>query len=290
MAVVISLLIFILIFFLIWQLWPKRKKPALKEFPGTKSKKTLTQLLNTFIRRAGDYIGRVRWPFLREMRKEIKSQLLMVGSPEVWRPDDFLAIKILAAICLSLLIILLFGKINPLYILILAGLGFYLPGRMLKDRISRRHRTILRSLPNVLDLLTLSVEAGLDFGAALNKVIEKSKPSPLIDELFLMTQEMRVGKTRLDGLRDMAKRVNQPELSSTLSALVQATQLGTSLGPILRLQAEQMRLKRFQLAEKLAAEAPTKMLFPLLFFIFPSVFIILFGPITLQFMGGGFFR
>ena len=99
-----------------------------------------------------------------------------------------------------------------------------------------------------------------------------------------------MGKIRSEALRDMIRRVDQSELTSVINALIQAQELGTSLGPILRVQAEQMRTRRFQLAEKLAAEAPIKMLFPLLAFIFPSVFIMLFGPIVLQIIGGGLFK
>jgi tight adherence protein C len=130
--------------------------------------------------------------------------------------------------------------------------------------------------------LTLSVEAGLDFAAAIGKVVEKGRKGPLADELSLLLRELKLGKTREEALRNLAARAGIASVSSLVSALVQADRMGTPLGKVLRILATQLRVERTQRAEKLANEAPVKMLFPLVCFIFPTVFLMLFGPIAYQ--------
>ena len=147
---------------------------------------------------------------------------------------------------------------------------------------------MLRSLPFVLDLLTLSVEAGMDFMSALQRNVERARISPLNEELIRVIREIQLGKTRRQALRDMRQRVNMPDLGSVVSALAQADELGVSIGAILRIQSDQIRLRRFERAEKLANEAPVRLLFPLLFFIFPSVFLVLLGPIVARLIQQGF--
>ena len=134
----------------------------------------------------------------------------------------------------------------------------------------------------LLDLLTLSVEAGMDFMSALQRNCERRKLDPLNEELIRMTSEIQVGTPRRVALRNMAARVRQPDLSSVAYALVQADELGVSIGSILRIQSDQLRSRRFDRAEKMANEAPVKLLGPLMLCIFPAVFVILLGPILSQ--------
>lgn len=162
------------------------------------------------------------------------------------------------------------------------------PGIWLKSVLAKRHHSIERSLPFVLDLLTLSVESGLDFMTGIRRIIERREIDALSEELIYMFQQIQIGKTRKEGLRDMAKRINHLDMQAVVNALVQADELGTSIGSALRIQSDQMRLRRYQRAEKLANEAPVKMLFPLVLFIFPAVFIILLGPILAQIFAQGF--
>ncbi len=171
--------------------------------------------------------------------------------------------------------------------LITVLLLFAFPGIWLRDMLRARHRSLERSLPFVLDLLTLSVEAGLDFMTAIQRIIDRRKLDPLSEELIRTFREVQLGKTRREALRSMAARVNQPDVNSVVNALVQADELGVSIGAILRIQSDQMRSRRFQRAEKLANEAPVKMLFPLVAFIFPAVFIVLLGPVILEFIRQG---
>jgi len=161
---------------------------------------------------------------------------------------------------------------------------YYYPLLWLRRSLKQRHLCIQRALPFVLDLLTLSVEAGMDFMSALQRNCERRKLDPLNEELIRMTREIQMGLPRRVALKNMAVRVDLQDLRSITNALIQADELGVSIGAILRIQSDQMRGRRFDRAEKLANEAPVKMLGPLLIFIFPAVFIILLGPILTQSM------
>ena len=165
---------------------------------------------------------------------------------------------------------------------------FLYPGLWLKHAVTARHMSMRRSLPFVLDVLTLSVEAGMDFMTALRRHVETRRVDALGEELIRTVREIQLGKTRREALRDMSRRVDLADLRSVVNALVQADELGVSIGTILRIQADQIRQRRFERAERLAHEAPVKLLAPLLLFIFPSVFLILMGPIIARLIQQGF--
>lgn len=152
---------------------------------------------------------------------------------------------------------------------------------VLKAKIQGRQRGIVRELPDVLDLLTVSVEAGLGFDAAIQKVIQKIKGS-ISDEFYRTLQEIKMGKHRRDALRDLASRTGVEDLNNFISAIIQADQLGVSIGNVLRTQSKQMRLIRKQRIEEKAMKAPIKMLLPMVFFIFPTIFLVLLGPAVIQ--------
>ena len=166
--------------------------------------------------------------------------------------------------------------------------SYFYPLSWLRNTKKMRHLSIMKSLPFVLDLLTLSVEAGMDFMSALRRNCERANPDALNEELLRMSYEVQMGTPRRIALRNMADRVGQSDLTGVVHALVQADELGVSIGSILRIQSEQLRSRRFDRAEKLASEAPVKMLGPLMLCIFPAVFIILLGPIIMQSAGGVF--
>jgi len=179
-------------------------------------------------------------------------------------------------------------KIEPTLHVLGVLLLFVYPAVWLKRCVAIRHRSIQRALPFVLDLLTLSVEAGVDFMSALRRGIERRDIDPLGEELIRVVREIQVGRTRRQALRDLSLRVNLGDLRSVINSLVQADELGVSIGSILRIQADQIRQRRFERAERLANEAPVKMLFPLMVFIFPSVFLVLLGPIIARLIEQGF--
>ncbi|MGV8992225.1 MAG: type II secretion system F family protein [Thiobacillus sp.] len=167
-------------------------------------------------------------------------------------------------------------------------LGFFYPAIWLKDRIDVRRRQALKSLPFMLDLITLCVESGLNLAGAIQQAVDKGPSGALKDEFARLLRDIRAGKPRSEALRELAARMDMAAVSSFVSTLIQAEATGMSLGPILRAQADQRRIERFARAEKLAMEAPVKLLFPLIFFIFPCVFAILMFPIAMKFMASTF--
>jgi tight adherence protein C len=192
-----------------------------------------------------------------------------------------LVLGALAALVVSAL------QISPLVVPAAAVLGAFYPILWLRDCGKARQHQIARALPYDLDLLTLSVEAGLDFAAAIAKVVEKGRKGALCDELSIMLRELRLGKTREEALRNLAARVELVSLTTFVQALIHADRMGTPLGKVLRILSTEMRVARTQRAEKLANEAPVKLLFPLIACIFPTIFLMLFGPIAYEVLFGG---
>jgi tight adherence protein C len=196
---------------------------------------------------------------------------LRVLSVAVFIPAGFAAVTFLHA---SLLL-------RAASLILLIFIGFIMPDYLLGRAVTERQARIRKALPDTLDLLTVSVEAGLGLDAAIQKVIEKLK-NPLSDELRIALQEMRIGKMRMDALRDAAKRTRVAELTSFVAAVYQADQLGVSISNVLRVQSQSLRSQRAQRARESAAKLPVKILFPLVFFIFPALFIVTLGPGVIQ--------
>jgi tight adherence protein C len=237
------------------------------------------------IRKLGAMNRKFMWPgYEAKMRKN----LIKAGDPQGYKPEDIMALQEISCVLglvAGLILVNAVGE-NLAWSLIFMLFGMYYPMIWVNDQVKKRHLLISRALPYNLDLLTLSVEAGLDFTGALAKVVEKGKAGPLKDELGLVLKQLKMGKTREEALKAMIVRVDLPALTTFVTALIQADKMGTSLGKVLRIQSTQLRIDRTQRAEKLAGEAPVKMLFPLIACIFPTVFMVLFGPIVFQFMFG----
>lgn len=174
--------------------------------------------------------------------------------------------------------------ITPLVIAAAAAAGYFIPVLLLNNEATQRRNAILRQLPSTLDLMTICVEAGLSLQAALFKVVEKSRPSPLREELDQALREIQLGRPRAQALKDMAKRINLKEVNSVVLSMVQAEAMGTSVAKSLRVQAEIARENRWQRAQEKAYQAPVKLTFPLVLFIFPVIFIVIFGPVALELM------
>ena len=220
----------------------------------------------------------------------LRAALRRAGNPGEVTPEEVVAFMEIGAF-----VFLLIGVAVSLWLdlaiwtwILWPAFGALYPLIWLRDRVKIRHHQITRALPYNLDLLTLSVEAGLDFAAAIGKVVEKGRTGPLRDELAITLKELKLGKTREEALKNLAARVELPALSSFVAALVQADKMGTSLGKVLRILSTQMRIERTQRAEKLANEAPVKLLLPLIGCIFPTIFIMLFGPIAFSIFFGEF--
>jgi tight adherence protein C len=220
-----------------------------------------------------------------------EKRLALAGNPGDLRVADWMAIKGVGAIVGGVLFLLLFvilgaGPGFPINIIMVpVGLyfGYAAPEFWLGGRIKKRQKAILLGIPDTLDLLTISVRAGLGFDAALAKVVEKLK-GPLSDEFRRAMAEIRVGKARRDALRDIVPRTEVGPLTNFIGAIIQAEQLGVSISKVLQVQSEQLRIERRQRAEAMAAKAPIKMLFPLVGCIFPSLFIVILGPAIISIM------
>lgn len=258
------------------------------------------------IERQARHWEHTRWMRTISARDErMIQQSGLSGSIEV---SQVLALRValgFTALCTGLLVILVWVFIKSLTVvnsgpvpvtsvfliaLCAALMGLWWPERWLKLRRIRRERSILRALPFMLDLLTLCVESGASLAAALAHTADKGPQGPLKEELQRMLQEVRAGKARTEALRTMAERMDLPAISNWVAAMISAQQQGSSLGPLLRAQADQRREERFLHAEKVAMKAPVKMLFPLLVFIFPCTFLLLFFPVAVRLVQEGLLR
>lgn len=220
-------------------------------------------------------------------RNKLQDMLQIAGNPGNLKANEFIAVQYIFILATTACCwLLLWAGRRTLFeqvffsgavglIAVLAGKSF------LSGRIRKRKDQIQKELPGILDLLCVSVEAGLGFDAALQQVVQKSK-GVLAKELAVTLRELQMGKSRADALRDLGKRTETDDLLIFVSAMIQADQLGVPITKILRTQAEQVRLKRRQRVEEKAMKAPIKMLFPLVFFIFPSIFIVLLGPAAIN--------
>jgi tight adherence protein C len=219
--------------------------------------------------------------------ESIQSKLLAAGLAQRITPQNFLAIKgaaMVGGVVLGLFVATVGGSIAGIFLALLLGaVGFIAPDYVLTWKARGRRDAVKSQLPDALDLLAVSVEAGLGFDGAVNKLTEFMS-GPLIDEFGMMLAETKIGEARSTALRKMAERVDSPELSAFVRAVLQAEQLGISLGRILRVQATDSRLRRQAAAEEKAMKAPIKMLFPTVMFIFPAMFIVLLAPAVLNIM------
>ncbi|HEX6139529.1 MAG TPA: type II secretion system F family protein [Candidatus Limnocylindria bacterium] len=218
------------------------------------------------------------------------AKLEKAGYPGGLRGADWMGVKILSTIVLAIALFflgLLMGGIRLAFVFALAGaaFGFILPEFWLGRRIRARSMAMILQLPDALDLLTISVEAGLGFDAALAKVVEKME-GPLVNEFRQALAEIRMGRTRREALRDVVARADAQPISNFIGAIVQAEQLGVPIAKVLQIQSQQLRIERRQRAEEAAAKAPVKMLFPMVGCIFPTIFIVILGPAIVTVMGG----
>lgn len=223
--------------------------------------------------------------WLQLLRRRLDRTLIAAGQPHRLIGND-----VLGGVPLGAFI----GVVVASYLYFLTGrrillfpfpvLGFFWPFVWLRDRLRKRQNLIRRALPLCADMLTLSVEAGLDFTAALARMVSRLPAGPLTDEIAQTLREIRMGKTRKESFRDLSDRVHMDEVTNLTSALIQADEIGASMGHILRVQSEELRQRRFRRAEKAAMEAPVKMLFPLVAFIFPTVFVVIFGPLLIRYI------
>jgi tight adherence protein C len=238
-----------------------------------------------FIRRVGEFSARFT---PQKAIQDTARRLELAGNPWPVDAPTFLAIRFILAVMLGGFMVAVVALVPPasatdafLYIGGGTLMGFFVPHLMLSSRINRRQSDVRKAMPDALDLLTICVEAGLGFEAALARVSEKWE-NALSLAFSQMLREVQLGKIRRDALKDMADRLGIPEMTSFVAAIIQSEQLGVSLAKVLRIQSDQMRIKRRQRAEELAHKAPVKMIIPMALLIFPSIMIIILTPAAIQ--------
>ncbi|MBR7155280.1 MAG: type II secretion system F family protein [Lentisphaeria bacterium] len=220
--------------------------------------------------------------FCDTMRLTSEERLIMAGYDEVLSARDFVALR---AVFLVVGAVFVFLSAGSTFGFLSAAIGVMLmlfPGLWLSGTIKKRHESIMKALPNVLDLLTLSIESGRDLLSSLRDILARRQMDPLGEELNRTFNEIQLGRQRSEALRALAKRVKQVDLSATVNAIVQAEEFGISIGQLLRIQGDMQRNKRFAMAEKLANEASVKIIIPVVLCILPAVFIVLMGPLLFQ--------
>ncbi len=242
------------------------------------------------------------WPFIKiisyffcsllpyEMMERIEKKLQHTGVSYLLTAEQFVAVRVISTFggfLFGLLLINLLKGGQPVWVLFTIILGFVLPDIWLRDTRTRRELSVKRAMPVYLDFITMAVEAGLNLQGALGQAMEKAPPSALRNEFAIVLRDLRAGLPRSEALRRMADRLDIKEVTSFVSAMIQAEKMGASMAKVLRVQADQRRNERFQRAEKQAMEAPIKLVGPLIIFIFPVTFIVLGFPIVMKFMSEG---
>ena len=227
-----------------------------------------------------------------KFRNKYRKIIASAGMRDVLTVDELYAWQIAMAFAIPCVLyvynIMADMGLKITYVPLIVAFGWLYPRLWLDGTIKRRKEMIKRELPFVMDLLTLSVEAGLDFGGAMAKVVEKGQKGPMRDEIEQALNEIKIGASRGEALKNMAQRIDLREISSFVSILVTAEKMGSPIGEVLRAQSDTMRQVRFMDAEKKGGQATTKILIPMAIFILPAVFVVIFGPIILgKIYGGG---
>lgn len=250
------------------------------------------RVLRPFIRQLADALNRFQQARAKSGKsadanlkgfEAVQRKLALAGNPYRWTPSDYLGVKAFAALVLGgLLFFLMTIGGEPGYAFVFGGVGlafgWFGPELLLRSKTQSRQKQIQRALPDALDLLVISVEAGLGFDAAIQRLVDK-KDDALATEFARVLAEMRVGRSRRDALKDLVLRTQVPDLNNFVGAILQAEQLGVSVTKVLTVQAEQMRVIRRQRAEEKAAQLQLKLIFPLAIFIFPALCVVIMGPI-----------
>ena len=306
-GIVFDILIFVAvasgIFFIVLYILPDEKQAEIRRRLGVVEKNVMPQdtkllkYLYPFYSALSPLLyintGSKLWQnYLNTQKDALEPQLVSANIRHEISPDEFIALRWVMVVLLPLISLLLAIGLNSnlgFFVLVLLAVGgYFFPDLWLKQTISARKKQLVKYLPITMDLLTLSVESGLDFIDAITRLTQKTGSNVLNTELQSMLREIRLGATRAEALRKMSAKLQIDELTSLSTLLIQTDQLGASIGDVLRAQSDQLRSKRFQMAEIAGARASQLILLPLVFCILPSAICILLGPAVLNFLRGGF--
>lgn len=227
----------------------------------------------------------------KNYRKRVEKKILTSGLSKELNVDEFIGLQILWGVIFPIGFVILNFALQlgyPYWMAIVIGIfGVYFPHFYCKSASDNRYISVVVDMPFFIDLLALSTEAGLDFIGAIQRIVDKAEDSVLAEELAIVLKDIQLGSSRGDALRGLAQRLDIPEVTSFCAVVIDADQMGTSISQVLKDQSEQMRLERFVRAEKAGAQASQKVLIPLMVFVLPAVFIVVFAPVVLQFVYGG---
>ncbi|MES2528186.1 MAG: type II secretion system F family protein [Bdellovibrionota bacterium] len=289
------ILIFIAIFLIVRVFLEEQDKfktqEALEEAENAKGKNQ-----HLFIRVTRPFYKRYFVPLVQgsknkqALRTKYRQKLANAGLTKEMTPEEFVALKFFMILGGPFVFLafrwVLEEQWDLSYTLLMAVVGYYYPNLWLSGLISKRKDSILLAMPFIVDMLALSVEAGLDFMAAIQRVIEKAPPSALVEEFESLIRETKIGSSRAEGLRQMGWRVNVIEINSFCATLIAADSVGASIAPLLKQLSSELRVKRSSRAEQLGATAATKILFPMIIFIMPAVIIAIFAPMAMEMLKG----
>ncbi|WP_086933198.1 type II secretion system F family protein [Agarilytica rhodophyticola] len=278
MAFFVGLVCFVFSISGIKQDMPTDDRLYMDPLPGTL--RSIWPLVNFFSFYIGD-----RFPV--EMLVKISKDLQRSGVSYLMTPEQYIGLKITGAVLMAIfafISMLLLETYSGYALFFAAVLGFFLPKISLRDLKKKREKAIIRALPTYLDFLTMAVQAGMNMTGSIQQAVDKGPQGPLNVEFKKVLRDIKAGMPRTDSIRELSERNNIKEITAFVTSVIQAEKTGASVGNTLKVQADQRRVERFQRAEKLAMEAPVKLIFPLVVFIFPMTFLALGFPIVMKFM------
>ena len=262
--------------------WMDGKEPEKSKFPMIKFSRPLVHNFTL------SHVKRVK---SERYRKKIEKKILTAGLAKEINVDEFIGLQILWGIACPILFLIFNLTLSldfpPLVALFMSAFGFYFPHAYCNSCKQKRRTSIVSDLPVFIDILALSTEAGLDFMSSIQKIVQKApKNSVLAEEFFVVLKDIKLGQTRSKALSNMDERIDIPEVKSVVAVIKDADETGASIAKTLKSKAEQMRFERFTRAEEMGSKASQKILIPMMIFIVPAIFIVIFAPAAFQFMGG----
>ena len=262
--------------------WMDGKEPEKSKFPLIQFSRPLVHNFTL------SHVKRIK---SKKYREKVEKKIITAGLTREMNVDEFIGLQILWGIAFPVLFFIFNITLSlgfpPVASLFMSGIGFYFPHAYCNSCKQKRRNSIIADLPVFIDILALSTEAGLDFMGSIQRIVEKSpKDSVLAEEFHTVLKDTKLGQTRAKALSSMDERVDLPEVKSVISVIKDAGETGASISVALKSKSEQMRFERFARAEEAGAKASQKILIPMMLFIIPAVFIIIFAPAAFQFMGG----
>jgi tight adherence protein C len=285
-SILLYLIIFMAIFLLVFAIVQKSAEESARRALGieTKSKVVKSPMIKLLRPAFILFLPLARKLQSEEQIRKKRNQFILADMTDEMMPDEFLAYQLLMGSIATVLIVIFNFRGSFIVNFLVIAFGFYFPNIWLRERIKMRTKSMVRELPYIVDMLSLSTRAGLGFIAGLERLVTQRPVSPLMEELRKLLQEIQMGTSQSDALRNMSNRCDAQEVNQFIIVLIQASNLGVPISRVLRAQSEKMRSERFQKAERMGAAATQKIVFPLIFLIIPAILIVILGPLAITFL------